>query len=996
MQGYEPWVADLLAMQSPEEMAQAKNNIDREIRNRNILDRAGGWGTAAEMAASIMDPAMIPLLMAPPLRLAAGMSMAAKAGAYGAVATAETLVQEGMLHATQTTRTREETLLAAGATFLLGGALGGVAHYIDGKGIAEGMTPADMAAHSGDAAAQMDGTLQAPGLSAQRAVDREQISLVEEAQGETFGVKDPRLVSTVAWINPLARTATAQSPAAVDIAATLAENSYQWMGRTRDAASEGAVETLAKIDAHKTHELNHRVMTDDYAAYRQGGGQLSVDDFMTEISLAMWRGHHDNPVVAQAAGKYIQRLGGDDIGRDAILRTGLLDEGQLESGVKIDQNYLHRMWNKDYLVANEDQFVDWMTNYVLQASEGRIASTTARRGKAVTRAADALAGVQRKTDEAIEEATDKLTVARADVEELRRAPTDTQAAKKKLLKAGKKVARAEARLAQVKRLGKVRTARAEGILEKATTLAKAPPDVVTPVDAQDVAREIHRRIVLGEAADMEWQDIVGKAGPLHQRMILAPSADLADQGFLITNIADIMDNYTRKVAPQIRLAERYGSVDMEAPLARVSEEYSQLISEAPTARAKEKLRVEQRRTVRDIKAMRDVIRGVYKVADPDSKLVNLSRNWRALEALNSLGGVLIASAVDVAIPIARYGLRPYLRGMSHTVQNMALTVEQAQRAGGALDNTMHSRLQNLVNPGEYQGSVNQKLRERAMGQFSKWTGLSWWNTHMKGFVGNLAQDKMLRGAHDWAAGTLSKKGQEELLDLGVDEAMARAIAEQPVDKAAAWTADTTTWTDPALVSRYHANMVRQMDTNILVPGAGDVPLWARGEWGKLIAQFKSFAFAATNRLLIPALQRRDARAYTAVMGTLMLAGIANTFREFTAGKGPEEWTINTDPTTAALDAISYSGFTGLMMEPYGFFKYNSGQPLMGLAGPALGSGVRDIGKVASIPGDVLQHGSPTEGDLRAARRLAPYQNLFYFRWLVDQVEQGIIETTGAR
>ena len=983
--GYEDYAEDLVGIQSPEEMTQAKANIDRERADRKLLQLAGGYGTMAEMAGVLSDPLLLPLWLMPPMRIAASVGKLGTAARYSAAATAETAVHEAALHSTQMTRTTEETLYALGGAALLGAAVGGIVGR--SAGVAS-RTPEDSAAYNADNAANVRGDIEAPGLSAQRAVDREQLDVDIDVWGDDYGVKDPRLTSAFAWISPLGRVATSQSPTASGVAASLVESAYQFVGRTRDFLSEGAVETVVRSDVHESLKLNYMVQQMNFTEYKKAGGQMGRDQFFEEVGYTLFTGDkHANPVIQRTVEQYRARY---DEFKQALLDEGLVSESQLARNM-VDPTYMHRMYHRDNLIENKDQFIQLIKEHVLNTSAKRNAEAKIRRGKRVDSSEEVLDQVRAKEQQALEEAEAELSVVQRELEELK----STGGTQRQILSKAKRLARAESKVAKAKRLGKGRIAKAERIRDRAVTRAKQPAEVLTDVDAEDVARELHGKLVFRNAPmDLEAQDIVGRSGPLQERALMIPSKVLADNGFLVTNAADVLDVYTHKVAPQIRLQQRYGSVDMKAQIDAITEEYTSLIANADTPKAANKLVRERDRVVKDVQSMRDVIRGVYRSSyDPSDTTTQVLRNVRALETLNSLGGVLAASIVDAAIPIARYGLRNTLKGVAHTVRNMDTSVEMAQRANGALDNALHNRIQSLLEPGEF--TQPRHLRDHAMRGFGQITGLSWWNTTMKSVVSNMAQDSMLRHSVALADGTITREGREILADLGITDDMARQFASQPIDRGRAWVADTTQWTDTAAVQRFHTAMLQQMDTNVLVPGAGDVPLWARSEWGKTIAQFKSFVFAAHNRLLMPALQRRDRRAAEAIMGTLALATLSNTLREVSQGKSPEEWTVNTDPSKAALDAMSYSGFVGLLMEPYSIMKYSQGQIHQGLAGPALGSGLRDMNTALGMPSSIAEDGTPTEAQIKAARRLAPYQNLIWFRWLIDKMEEGVIEATGA-
>ena len=59
---YEAHAASFIDADTPEQMYRTMARIDREIANRETLEAAGGWGTAAYMLAAVLDlPSLIPV-----------------------------------------------------------------------------------------------------------------------------------------------------------------------------------------------------------------------------------------------------------------------------------------------------------------------------------------------------------------------------------------------------------------------------------------------------------------------------------------------------------------------------------------------------------------------------------------------------------------------------------------------------------------------------------------------------------------------------------------------------------------------------------------------------------------------------------------------------------------------------------------------------------------------------------------------------------------------
>ena len=326
-----------------------KARIDREEENRRTVAAAGGTGTIASIAASILDPTLlIPV---------GGEIAAAGKGSYavarsavrvGMVAGAATAVQEGVLQATQETRTAEESAFNIGASVVLGGLLGGGAALLT-RGEQE------------TAARALQGIVTSqPGNVGAAAVERASL-----ADLTVSGRGAERLASATRAISPNLRANFRESAVAREVSQQLAENTlYQTMhgeGRTLGAAAE----TLARstylsrmADAVKAHNAI-------YAEMKKAGTTMSRQDFEETIGSAMRNGDADaNPFVARAASAWRERV--FDPFKNEAVNLGLLPE---DVGVDTAASYFSRVWNREALTAREPEFKQIVTRFY----EGRIA-----------------------------------------------------------------------------------------------------------------------------------------------------------------------------------------------------------------------------------------------------------------------------------------------------------------------------------------------------------------------------------------------------------------------------------------------------------------------------------------------------------------------------------------------------------------------------------------------------------------------------------------------
>ena len=70
-------------------------------------------------------------------------------------------------------------------------------------------------------------------------------------------------------------------------------------------------------------------------------------------------------------------------------------------------------------------------------------------------------------------------------------------------------------------------------------------------------------------------------------------------------------------------------------------------------------------------------------------------------------------------------------------------------------------------------------------------------------------------------------------------------------------ANTAEWTDDAAKQSFGAALNKDINVTIVTPGKGDTPLFMNYELASTIVQFKKFAMAATQRMLLRGMQEKD-------------------------------------------------------------------------------------------------------------------------------------------
>lgn len=897
--GFQPYADRFIESISPSDTQRIKQNIVRELEDRQVLHDAGGFGVLAAIAAGALDPMFLPAMLIPGGAIVKGERVATiafksvQAGALGGA------IAEFPLQMTQEIRSGQETAIAIGASALLSGIFGTGIGAFAARDISKA-----------DAAITADVRDIVTGESVGAALARN-TTLEQEKMVSSLGMAE-----ALKQTNPLLRTSQSPAKTTRQTVQDLVENGFFTQKNIEGIRTPIAVETLVKQhDARLS--VGVETLDKQFVKYRTGavGGRaqriklsaqdliqstdkLSFADFKREVSYALRRNDkHAIPEVAAAAGQYRKTV--FDPLKERAIANGLLPEDVRAIGA---DSYLTRIYRWPKIKAERAKFtgilVDWF--------------------------------------------------------------------------------------------------------EKRHGLDN---DM-----ARQVAEEVIDNIRHTPAGHIQ-KDIVPKAGPIKSRVLDVPDEFIEE--FLEDDIEVIASHYVHTMAPEVEIFERFGSKEMTAQVSAISDEYGALIAKADTPKLRTRLANQMEQDIKDVQAMRDRLIGTYgQPNDPGSFIVRAGRTVRDFNFLRLLGGMTVSAAPDVARPIMRHGLRPYAkaaRQLATAPERTKLLKRELKAMGVGLDMTLNSRAKAIAEIGEvsqFSGTVGRVSRNLST-NYGVVTLMSPWNAAWKQFSGIIASNEIIFQAGKWAKGTISKNNIAKMAQSGIDEDLAKRISAQI--KKHGDVGDVTLpqahlWDDKEAAQVFSAAILKDVELTIVTPGIGDRPLWVSSEMGKIAGQFKSFQFASTNRVMIAGLQIRDAAALNGMLLSVALGSLVYGAKQKLGGRD-----VSTDPTIVLTEAIDRSGMTGIIFDVNNITekftrgrlgissltggptmsRYQSRNVMGALFGPTADA-IPDLAQV----GGAISTGEITGSDIHTARKLVPYQNLFYTRWLFDQAEKGVANEIG--
>lgn len=526
------------------------------------------------------------------------------------------------------------------------------------------------------------------------------------------------------------------------------------------------------------------------------------------------------------------------------------------------------------------------------------------------------------------------------------------------------------------------------------------------------------------------RDIVQSArGPLKERTWNIRD-DKVEQ-FLENDIEMIARRYTRSMSADVELARKYGSPTMVDQLTEIQNDYKTLRqriinSDLDPAQKEKRLKDiagQERRDLNDLKAVRDLLRGNYRPEDNSTNFARVARAAGQINYLRTMGGVVVSSLTDAVRPAMVHGLRAYMQdGIGPLVRNLEavkLSAKDAKLAGAISERVLQSRMATLAELTDpYAANTPfERLLNNMANNFTTLTGMSHWNDAQKTIASVMTQNRVLRNVEK-GVGNLRDRERAYMGYLGMDEGASQRVLAQfrahgeTVD--GVYVANTEEWTDDIAKRAYFAAINKDVDATIVTRSVADVPLFMHTPVGRAVLQFKSFALASNQKVLMRGMQDGPGRLMGGIAGMTTIGMMVYYLKQMEAGRD-----ISNNPGTWIAEGLDRSGIFAIgfeinnAVEKAGGPGFYSGLAALGQA-VAPGSDAREpasrfatrgvidgfLGPSFGLANDVvgvsaigLRNLSAATGqggelgvepaDIQTLRRLAPYASLPYWRWLID-------------
>lgn len=415
--------------------------------------------------------------------------------------------------------------------------------------------------------------------------------------------------------------------------------------------------------------------------------------------------------------------------------------------------------------------------------------------------------------------------------------------------------------------------------------------------------------------------------------------------------------------------------------------------------------------------------------DANSIMYRTGRVIKDMNVVTLMGKVMFSSIPDLARPVAKYGLGhvmskawlPMITGLrDNQGRSFRIASKEINRNLGInLEPVMHSRAQSMFDVAD-EVAQGKTMLERGVKFASNKMGIvamfDYWTAGMKSVAAaathaTLAEyiprvGKQLMDGK--ALGSDEAKMVVKLRDLGLRDTDILRISQQmaapngmEVFSNGARIANPDQWSDPGAYRAYAAALQTDVNRMIITPGL-ERPNWVDENLAySMVAQFKSFTFASTQRVLMAGLQGNEPYLAQAALFSLALGGVSYYASAYANGGKSLERANKLEMDDWIYESVDRSGLLGVLSWPqqvgeqipalnqYAIFGGEDKQ----FRRPYGGFGAL-LGPTASKAEDMLalaktfdENGMGNGNERRIKNLFVPYQNVFYIQKLFSLLDE---------
>lgn len=397
----------------------------------------------------------------------------------------------------------------------------------------------------------------------------------------------------------------------------------------------------------------------------------------------------------------------------------------------------------------------------------------------------------------------------------------------------------------------------------------------------------------------------------------------------------------------------------------------------------------------------NTVMGKPKVIDDFSSSSSaLIKSWTNI---TTLGQILFASFTDPGRLVAIDGFRRPMQAAFAMIRSefRKLSFEESEHIGYGMERMLGTSVNRLfdadTNTMKLRPTSFDKFIDLSQSKFHNITGFNYWNSSMKQLAGVMHADKVIKSVLDYD--NLDDATKTYLAKAGIDKEMSARIAEQyakyGVKEKSFNFGNTGLWDDDIAKSQYERAVFKLVNHQIMTPDAGTVPKFFKGQWGSVISQFTSFAYAGFEQGLGAGLGNPTKNEIKGFATMLALAGFVAWGRATQWGreeskKDIEELMFDTVDATGvfgpfgAVNSRLHQGGLGIqdLFDGQDEKMVDESDIFSSVAGPGFGKVISFMAGIYNVA-----HGSDSQKDLNRLVNEIPLNNHFLIKELGRQYKE---------
>lgn len=559
--------------------------------------------------------------------------------------------------------------------------------------------------------------------------------------------------------------------------------------------------------------------------------------------------------------------------------------------------------------------------------------------------------------------------------------------------------------------------RRDGANKRIDKKAQKQADYIrSTMNKQDMEREandVYEHILGLDENHLDFKIASYKSGATKERVLdWMQDADFED--YLVNDPFTLVQRYARQVGAMSVLQRKFGTASpAEIINAKIKREVNERVKTAKTTKEKESIIEEGNKATKEFQDIFDILLGKYDkglYTGADNTWKKYGRGAIAFNFVRYMGGFVFSNLPDAVGVVRKMGIDGLYKNFIKPIKTASkagnkMAIEDLKLANLVINGIISEKNASFADLGMRFGNRTafDKFLQGATATFSKYAGIDLFNDTIQKIAGVASQNRIMRNIETVLDGSkLSTREATYMNTLGLDTKTIKrfeSVKSKFSKDGDMRLANTETWGNVELVDLYRSALKKDVDTMYTQTGVGDKPLFANTALGQIVLQFRSFMFTMQTRVFLSSLQQRDAAAAQGLALMLGMGGLAYITKEMIAGREPD-----LTPQKLAFESVNRSGLFHIFMEANDIYEaaggdYGLGKNLAGsaanrfydrkLAGAVFGPSLAPFDDIEAF----MQSERP-EQKAKAMRRLVPYNNIFYVRWLMTQLDEDTQKALG--